>query len=55
MDPNFKAEPQDANGRTEVLPVLLSPLFKRSEDVFEYEKPTPTGESRNRMLATARW
>lgn len=37
----------------EVLPVLLSPLVERSEDVFEYEKPTPTGESRNIMLATA--
>lgn len=39
----------------EILPVLLSPLVVISEDVFEYEKPTPTGESRNRMLATGRW
>jgi hypothetical protein len=35
------------------VPVLLSPLFSKSEEVFEYEKPTPTGESRNIMLATA--
>lgn len=35
-------------------PVLLSPLLSKSEEVFEYEKPTPTGVSRNKMLATAK-
>ena len=35
-----------------VLPVLLSPLFCMSDEVFEYENPTPTGESTKRMLAT---
>lgn len=36
------------------LPVLLSPLFRMSDEVFEYENPTPTGVSRKRMLATAK-
>lgn len=35
------------------IPVLLSPLFKRSDEVFEYENPTPTGESRNKRFAAA--
>lgn len=39
----------------ELVPVFLSPLFNRSEEVFEYEYPTPTGESRNKILATANW
>lgn len=34
------------------IPVLLSPLVNISEGVFEYEKPTPTGESIKRILAT---
>ena len=37
-----------------VLPALLSPLFRMSDEVFEYENPTPTGESRKRRLATTR-
>lgn len=38
--------------RTGVLPVLLSPTFWSDEE-FEYEKPTPAGESRNNKLASA--
>lgn len=37
-----------------MIPVLLSPLSSKSEEVFEYENPTPTGESINNMLATAK-
>lgn len=33
------------------LPVLLSPASLRSELVFVYEKPTPAGDSRNRIFA----
>lgn len=38
-----------------MVPVLLSPLLNKSEEVFEYEKPTPTGESRNNIFAAAKW
>lgn len=34
------------------LPVLLSPEVWRSELVFVYEKPTPAGDSRNRIFAS---
>lgn len=37
----------------QILPVLLSPLVSKSELVFEYENPTPTGASKNKILATA--
>ena len=36
-------------------PVCRSPNLVRSDDLFEYEKPTPAGDSRNRRLATARY
>lgn len=35
------------------LPVILSPSCCRSELVLVYEKPTPTGDSRNIRLASA--
>jgi len=35
------------------LPVLWSPNVYRSVVLFEYEKPTPAGESRNSTFATA--
>ena len=35
------------------LPVLWSPNVYRSAVLFEYEKPTPAGESRNSIFATA--
>lgn len=38
---------------SEVLPVLWSPAVYKSDDVFEYEKPTPAGDSRNSKFATA--
>lgn len=35
------------------LPVLLSPESLRSALVFVYEKPTPAGDSRKRIFASA--
>ena len=35
-----------------MVPVLLSPAVLRSELVFEYEKPTPAGDSRKRIFAS---
>ena len=35
------------------LPVLWSPAVYRSDVVLEYEKPTPAGESRKSIFATA--
>jgi len=34
------------------LPVLWSPAVYKSEVVFEYEKPTPAGDSRKSKFAT---
>ena len=36
----------------EVIPVMLSSLFCMSDGVFEYENPTPAGDSTKRRLAT---
>lgn len=36
-----------------LLPVLLSPAVYKSDVVFEYENPTPAGDSRNNKFATA--
>ena len=36
----------------QIVPVLLSPEFLRSELVFVYEKPTPAGDSRKRIFAS---
>ena len=37
-----------------LVPVRSSPEVLRSELVFVYEKPTPAGDSRNKMFASAR-
>lgn len=35
------------------LPVLWSPTVYKSDEVFEYENPTPAGDSRKSKFATA--
>lgn len=41
--------------KPKAIPVLSSPLLSTSLELLEYEKPTPTGESRNNILAAAKY
>lgn len=49
----FKINKDSFNKNLNKIPVLLSPEVVRSELVFVYEKPTPAGDSRKRIFASA--
>lgn len=40
------------NNKYKLVPVIVSPSWVISEDVFVYENPTPTGDSKKIKLAT---